>query len=108
MRCPLHKQFVHVGQVAGQEGSPVFLDASQLEDLASALGSVSLTPTLQATSRSASTTPQSSMGAIASFMPTPTDGETSGSSEIPISPLSRPIAMIRAEPKKVTQRMATA
>ncbi len=61
--------------------SPVFLDASQLEDLASAMHSVSLTPSLEAACRSRSNTPERltsrESAAITSAMPTVSDGQPS-------------------------------
>ena len=54
----------------------MFLDASQLEDLASAMRSVSLTPSLEAACRSCSNTPERrNSTAITSAMPTVNDGQ---------------------------------
>ncbi|BDA47696.1 hypothetical protein COCOBI_10-5470 [Coccomyxa sp. Obi] len=65
--------------------SPVFLDASQLEDLASAMRSVSLTPSLEAACRSRSNTPERhnsrESAAITSAMPTVSDDQVTDETE---------------------------
>jgi hypothetical protein len=45
-------------QVEDGEGTPVVLEASQLEELAAVMGAVSLTPSLEAACRSRSNTPE--------------------------------------------------
>ncbi|CAL8471850.1 g11392 [Coccomyxa elongata] len=65
--------------------SPVFLDASQLEDLASAMRSVSLTPSLEAACRSRSNTPERltsrESAAITSAMPPVSDDQATNAAE---------------------------